>query len=85
MSIASSHSIKRYQERVEPLSPEAAQAALQGYEDVIARARAFGCSTVRLGNGHRLVLADGGTIITVLPKYAKGHTSQRTSRRGGRA
>lgn len=61
------HAILRYQERVAPVSLEVARSAIEGSAKVIAQAAAFGCDTVVIGNGARLVL-DGDVVVTVLPK-----------------
>lgn len=62
------HAADRYIERVDPsLSYERAREALLAFAPIVRRAAEFGCSTVRIGCGAKLVL-EGETIVTVLPK-----------------
>lgn len=60
----SPHAVKRYQERVAPVSWDEAEAALSSKN--IAKAAAFGATYVRLGCGASVVL-DGFRVCTVLP------------------
>lgn len=59
------HAIQRFQERVAPVSPEEARAALSS--PTIHKAVEFGAIAVTLGTGQRIVIVDG-SIITVLSK-----------------
>lgn len=59
------HAIERFQERIRNVSDAEAIAALT--TPAILRAAAFGAKFVRLGSGHRVVIADD-SIVTVLPK-----------------
>lgn len=61
------HAVDRYIERVDPVAPAKARAAIEAAFPVIRKAAAFGCDTVVLGNGGRLVL-QGDVVVTVLPK-----------------
>lgn len=64
--IVSAHAAERYIQRVDPrLDVFAARAALQGYARSVDAAARFGCDTVRIGCGARLVL-DGEEVVTVL-------------------
>ena len=62
------HAAQRYCERVSPMPLVDARAEIGSHCRAIEVAAAFGCSTVRLGNGARLVL-DGSRVVTV---YARG-------------
>lgn len=59
------HAIQRFQERVAPVTPEEARAALSS--PTIHKAVEFGAIAVTLGTGQRIVINDG-SIITVLSK-----------------
>lgn len=58
------HAIQRYTERVEPVTPAQAHAALSS--PTITLAAAFGAPYVKLGTGQRVVIHDG-KVLTVLP------------------
>lgn len=59
------HAIERFIERVAPVTPEEARAALS--TDTITKAAEFGAIAVTLGTGQRIVI-NNGAIITVLSK-----------------
>lgn len=62
------HAVARYQERIDPaLTAAQARAAILSHGPVVKKAAAFGCRTVRMGNGGKLVL-DGTRVVTVLAK-----------------
>lgn len=67
------HAIARWQERVAACSVEEARAAILASARVIERAVEFGASTIRLGNGARLIV-DNGLVITVLAKGQRNLT-----------
>jgi hypothetical protein len=76
----SAHAAARWVERVEPhASVEHARATILASASVIAKAAAFGCETVLLGCGARLLL-DGGNVVTVL---APGQGFNRSIQRRG--
>lgn len=59
------HAVTRFIERVAPVTREDAKAAILSHERAIRKAAEFRCSTVRLGDGSRLIL-DGENVVTVL-------------------
>jgi hypothetical protein len=59
------HAIERYRERVEPVDEGTALARLRS--PVISKAVAFGCGSVKLPGGQRVVIEDG-CVVTVLPR-----------------
>lgn len=65
MAFVTHHAAVRYTERVEPCDVETARLRILSAQRVIDRAAAFGCSTIVMGNGARLVL-DGTSVVTVL-------------------
>lgn len=66
-----SHAAVRYCERVDPsITPVEAMAAIGEHMRVLEIAAAFGCSTVKLGSGVRLVLK-GYHVTTVLAAYQR--------------
>jgi hypothetical protein len=60
----SSHAISRYRSRVEPVDYDTAHAALT--TPAILAAAKFGCSSVRLPSGQRIIIEEN-TVVTVLP------------------
>ena len=61
------HAVLRYLERVWNIDVEAAKAEMTSAAHSVETAAAFGCDTVRMGNGARLKLK-GDVVATVLPK-----------------
>jgi len=81
------HAIERYIERVAPVTPDEAHAALDSA--AVRCAAEIGARFVRLGTGQRIVL-QGHTVVTVMPSenYRKqvrrrgmGRIGQRTDER----
>lgn len=69
------HAVDRYRERVEPaLTFDQAMASLRTHERAVCVAAGFGCDTVKLGNGSRLIL-DGLSVVTVLAPRQARHKS----------
>ncbi len=63
------HAIARYIERIDPCATEAeADAAIRSHSAAIIVAADFGCRTVRLGSGAKLVL-DDRNVVTVLGRH----------------
>lgn len=58
------HAVVRYQERIANLSDDDVRARLD--TPAIRAAIKFGAPYVRLGSGHRVVIANGA-VVTVLP------------------
>lgn len=69
MPYVSDHAILRYLERVKGIDIEAIRAELNS--PAVADAVAFGCDTVKRGDGSRLRLV-GDVVQTVLPKHQRG-------------
>jgi len=62
------HAVDRFIERVNPrLTAAQAEAEMLRAERAVSIAAGFGCSTVRLGCGAKLVLK-GETVVTVLAR-----------------
>jgi hypothetical protein len=61
------HAVRRYRERVEPVTPAVAMARIADAAPAARCAADFGCDTVRLGNGARLRLV-GDVVVTVLER-----------------
>lgn len=66
MAEISDHACQRYAERIEQLPDVRAELML--HADIIDRAAAFGCDTIKLPNGARLKLK-GNIVATVLPPF----------------
>ena len=84
----SNHAAERYIERVEPgLSMAEARAAIRGYSKGIEAALEFGCKSIRLACGARLMLDIGHRVVTTVhpaqPKiHRRGYHGRRHPRRG---
>jgi len=64
--IVTTHAAQRYVERVDPrLTPEEASDIMLLSARTVRMAAQFGCSTVRIGTGAKLILR-GETVVTVL-------------------
>jgi predicted O-methyltransferase YrrM len=73
------HAAERYRERVEPaLTVPEAISRIRTAEKAVECAAGFGCSTVRLGNGAKLIL-DGVSVVTVLSNEQR-HWMSRAAR-----
>jgi hypothetical protein len=59
------HAVERYQQRVAPVDPAQARAALS--TPALQTAADFGAKYVKLGTGHHAVI-EAHRVITVLPK-----------------
>lgn len=64
--IVTTHAVARWCERVDPrATADQARHAMLACARAVDAAAAFGCPTVRLGSGARLIL-EGETVVTVL-------------------
>lgn len=76
--IVTQHAIARYIERVAPwMTDEQARAEIERHAPAVDTAARFGCQRVILGNGARLILAEGDKVTTVTRGQPREH-------RGGR-
>lgn len=68
------HACCRFIERVEAVSFEEAEARIRSFGPAIERAIGFRSSTVKLGNGVRIIV-DQGRVVTVLGRgqVNRGH------------
>jgi hypothetical protein len=74
--IVTHHACQRYVERVAPqLSLAEAAEQIKSHERAVECAADFRCTTVKLGNGARLILA-GAVVVTVLPRPKRPHTRE---------
>lgn len=82
--VVSAHAARRYIERIEPCGTAWARQRIASASAAIARAAAFGCHSIRLGDRTRLVL-DGETVVDVyrcLPgKRLRRHPGPERARR----
>jgi len=81
MPYITAHAIERYIERVEPVDAAMATATIRAAFPCISKACEFGCDTVVMGNGARLVLS-GDVVVTVLPKRFRKEAAVLISTKG---
>jgi len=78
----SAHAARRWIERVDPAATlDDARAIIHTHDRAIAKAAAFGCETVVLGCGARLIL-DGANVVTVLARGQGFNLCARIDRSG---